>query len=526
MVAVRREASDDPSKDPHLSLEVGRGRAVHDARAIPRQQQEEDPRDLALREFLFRMPKIELHAHLNGCVRESTLLELACERGVALCPRLFPSPTKTSGESASTTPAALSSSLEEEQHPSFYHRRPRSLQDCFDVFAEIPKVVDDLKSLRRIALEALHDFRNEGTVYLELRTTPKVLFKVRPAGEGTQVDDERRRFASKREYLETVIDAIREFERTQRETSTPGRNNSSSFLRGRVIVAVDRARSLEDARENVELAMEMKKGGNPETCEYVVGIDVGGNPARGDLRTLFPLLHRAREEAGLFVTIHCAEIRCGGDDDSICKDSSYNPLTDSERVARAEAEAILLHEVFVPDRLGHALLLPPSLQTQLLLRKIPVETCPTSNVMTLELASSTSSAVSHRPDNDGATSVAHREGLEEGMRRHPQLSGWLRHDHPIAICTDDPGVFGTNLTREWELVVTNGLRQEASVDAGDQSSTSASRLARDAALFSRVSKMMVRSTTYAFCGASLKTELQQSIQEAMDRLIDEHLQSQ
>lgn len=31
----------------------------------------------ALLDFCQRLPKVELHAHLNGCVRESTLLELA-----------------------------------------------------------------------------------------------------------------------------------------------------------------------------------------------------------------------------------------------------------------------------------------------------------------------------------------------------------------------------------------------------------------------------------------------------------------
>ena len=36
----------------------------------------------ALLAFCRRLPKVELHAHLNGSLRESTLLELASERGI------------------------------------------------------------------------------------------------------------------------------------------------------------------------------------------------------------------------------------------------------------------------------------------------------------------------------------------------------------------------------------------------------------------------------------------------------------
>jgi adenosine deaminase len=42
-----------------------------------------------LKSFVDRIPKIELHAHLNGCVRESTLLELAKERGIQLSEHHF-----------------------------------------------------------------------------------------------------------------------------------------------------------------------------------------------------------------------------------------------------------------------------------------------------------------------------------------------------------------------------------------------------------------------------------------------------
>jgi adenosine deaminase len=89
---------------------------------------------------------------------------------------------------------------------------------------------------------------------------------------------------------------------------------------------------------------------------------------------------------------------------------------------------------FGPDRIGHALLLPPSLQKYLSASGIPVESCPTSNVMTLELAKHCSGS------------------LLEGLKQHPQLENWIQTGHSISIGTDDPGVFHTNATKELMLV--------------------------------------------------------------------------
>lgn len=67
-------------------------------------------------------------------------------------------------------------------------------------------------------------------------------------------------------------------------------------------------------------------------------------------------------------------------------------------------------------------------------KKIPVECCPTSNVMTLELAK-------------------HVEGdLVHGLRRHPRLKHWIESKYPISINTDDPGVFDTDSTKEFILL--------------------------------------------------------------------------
>ena len=106
---------------------------------------------------------------------------------------------------------------------------------------------------------------------------------------------------------------------------------------------------------------------------------------------------------------------------------------DSMQFALREAQSIIS---FQPDRLGHALLLPQAVLKNLYQRveKIPIECCPTSNVMTLELTS----------QSDG--------NLIDGLRNHPNLASWLSNDYPISVSTDDPGIFQTDSTRELMLL--------------------------------------------------------------------------
>ena len=65
---------------------------------------------------------------------------------------------------------------------------------------------------------------------------------------------------------------------------------------------------------------------------------------------------------------------------------------------------------------------------------IPIECCPTSNVMTLELA------------------LHHGGNLIGGLKMHPQLQKWIERKYPFSINTDDSGIFCTNLTKEYLLV--------------------------------------------------------------------------
>jgi adenosine deaminase len=359
--------------------------------------------DEKLHEYVSALPKVELHAHLNGCIRETTLLELAQERNVTLSSHFH-----------------LDTPHDSNSLSQMYNVKPRSLHDCFELFEDLKQCVNDRASLQRIAREALEDFALQNVVYLELRSTPKRL-----------------RDMNKRQYLETILDAMTEFEQ---------RNNHT--MESRLIVSIDRSASVADAEENVALAIEFLSQGR------VVGVDLGGNPTKHNFRDYQATLETARK-AGLQTTVHCGEI----------------PIPeDPTNKAYQEVQAVFR---FRPDRLGHALLLPASLREELMNQvRIPVESCPTSNVMTLELAK-------HKGGN-----------LLEGLQQHPQLGFWLAEKYPISISTDDPGVFHTHATQEMLLLA------------------KAWNVSKE-----RLKQIVLDSIDQAFCEEVVKTRIREKIQE-------------
>lgn len=380
--------------------------------------------DAELKSFVDRIPKVELHAHLNGCIRTSTLFDLANERGIKLSEHHF-------GDEGV-----------DDDVGHMYNSKPRSLVDCFDMFAEVTKVVSDLPALQRITWEALQDFSVHHVAYLEIRSTPKRLKRQWDSDEIT----------SKREYVDTILSVFKELEQRERvrfERESKDFKESRLPLIPRLIVSIDRSRSVEEALENVNLAISLHESRN----EYLVGVDLGGNPLKNDFRHFEASFLRARE-SGLKVTLHCGEVQCA---------ENGNDVNPKRVVALQEARAVIM---FKPDRLGHALLLPRSLRPELSNARIPVECCPTSNVMTLELASNCQGY------------------LVDGLRSHPQLEHWLQTDYPISISTDDSGVFNTNPSKELLLV---GLAWNLTP--------------------SKLSKIVFQSIEHAFCDDDTKTLL-------------------
>lgn len=367
--------------------------------------------DSVAEQFIARLPKVELHAHLSGCIRESTLIDLARERNIALSDTLIHAPSMGESSSCSRSPANAS----DNNVSQYYNKRPRSLSECFLVFEEIARAVNDLPALERVTREALEDLAASHVVYAEIRTTPKQLlrhYSLSPNMHeflGSNGSSSVGVLATKRDYLETVLRVMRDFQPDSKKGQDDAHDESK--LTCRLIVAMDRSLTLEEARENVELAIAMRS----QHKGMVVGMDLGGNPLRGSFHEFRPLLEQARH-AGLYITLHCAEVPC---------DEKNNHDYFMEAKSMLE---------FAPDRLGHALLLPPKLQAMLIQKRIPVEICPTSNVMTLEL---------HKHVD---------RCLVQGLRHHSLLKEWLSIRQPMAVCTDDPGVFHTDATKELILL--------------------------------------------------------------------------
>jgi adenosine deaminase len=106
--------------------------------------------------LLRALPKTDLHCHLDGSLRLSTLIELAKERGISL---------------PSETPEGLRELVFKENY--------RDLPDYLHGFAYTCAVLTDAEALERVAYELGQDCLAEGVRYLEVRFAPQL--HIRPS---------------------------------------------------------------------------------------------------------------------------------------------------------------------------------------------------------------------------------------------------------------------------------------------------------------------------------------------------------
>ncbi|ETI43781.1 hypothetical protein F441_11296 [Phytophthora nicotianae CJ01A1] len=222
------------------------------------------PIDDKLAAYCRALPKVELHAHIHGSIRPSTLKELLQDEA------------KRNG----TEPLRLP--------------KNRSLDECFEMFGLIHQVVTSRRVLRRIVIEAVEDFAAENVKYLELRSTPRDL----PRDGATRAD-----------YVGEVVSALQESHARQ-----------DLDIEVRLLLSINRNQPLQLAEDTVNMALKRK---NEQNCPFIVGIDLSGNSERpnSEFYRFEHVLERARA-GGLKLAVHFAE---HFDDDESTRILNFRP---------------------------------------------------------------------------------------------------------------------------------------------------------------------------------------------------------
>jgi adenosine deaminase len=200
------------------------------------------------RDLLRRLPKAELHCHLDGSVRPETLLELAREYGTPM-PRSDPD------------------SLRDYMRASDVH----SLEEYLERFTVTLSVLQTADALERVAYELVEDAAADGVRYIEVRYAP-----VLNVQGGLSLG----------EAIEAPLRGL-------------GRGEHDHGTVGRVIVCALRHLDPDVSLEIAELAVGYRLRG-------VVGFDLAGPEAA------YPASHHARafayaREHGLACTCHAGE---------------------------------------------------------------------------------------------------------------------------------------------------------------------------------------------------------------------------
>ena len=198
----------------------------------------------------FSLPKVELHRHLEGSLRLTTMLDIARQHGV-------------------TVPASMFnlSGLVQVQDQD-----PMTFSNFLDKFKTLRLFYKSPDVIHRVTREAIEDAAKDNIRYLELRFTPVALSRA----EGFPLHD----------VMDWVLTSAQE---------AAQKNNIKVGL----IASVNRHESLELAEQVTWLAVEHIESG-------LVGLDLAGNEAEFKAAPFRDIFKEAKQ-SGLHITIHAGE---------------------------------------------------------------------------------------------------------------------------------------------------------------------------------------------------------------------------
>jgi len=200
-----------------------------------------------------KLPKIELHCHLDGSIRVDTIIDIAKKENIKL-----DSYEKCDVEKLVQVPNDCT-----------------SLNEYLKRFDLANKVMQKSEYIKRITFELLEDAQKENVKYIEVRFAPLL-----HVNEGLSID----------EIIQSAIDGINEAEKIY-------------DIKGNLILCCMRTMSEEDAILVVEEGKKFLNKG-------VVGIDLAGPEEEGFVKKYKNALELANKY-GYKITIHAGEAASG-----------------------------------------------------------------------------------------------------------------------------------------------------------------------------------------------------------------------
>jgi adenosine deaminase len=196
------------------------------------------------------LPKVDLHRHLEGSLRLSTMLDIARKHGLTIPANVV----------------RLSRLVQVQDEDNFTFDNFLAKFNTLRMFYRSPEVIT------RITHEAVEDAAKDNVRYLELRFTPVALSRA----ERFPLED----------VTDWVCQAAREAEKKYK-------------VMVRLIASINRHEPIELAEQVAWIAVEKGR-------ENIVGLDLAGNEVDFPAKPFLPIFKEARQ-AGMSTTVHAGE---------------------------------------------------------------------------------------------------------------------------------------------------------------------------------------------------------------------------